>query len=98
MALSKNDDIRIAFSTNLKYYRIENNLTQAELAEKINLTDKYISDLERNKFTPSLDTINDIASMFSIEPYLLIKYNESHFNTPNRLDIKTGTRRKKIND
>ena len=98
MALSKNDNIRITFSTNLKYYRIENNLTQAELAEKINLTDKYISDLERNKFTPSLDTINDVALIFNIEPYLLLKFNEKHFNTPNRLDIKTGTRHNKIKD
>ena len=94
MALSKNDKIRVAFSINLKYYRIENNLTQFELAERTNLTHKYISDLERNKFTPSLDTICDIARVLNIEPYLLIKYDTSHFNTPTRLDTKTGTRKK----
>ncbi len=78
MALTKKDKIRIIFCKNLKYYRITNKLTQAELAEKIDLSDKYVSDLERNKFSPSLDTIDNLAKVFNIKPYLLLKDDEAH--------------------
>lgn len=88
-------EIREIFSQNLKYYRIQNNLTQSELAEKINLTDKYISDLERSKFSPSLDTISEIARILGIEEYLLLKKDYTHTNVPYRLDLKTGTRKRR---
>ena len=78
MALTKKDEIRIIFCKNLKHYRITNKLTQAELAEKIDLSEKYISDLERNKFSPSLDTIDNLAKVFNIKPYLLLKDDETH--------------------
>lgn len=78
MALTKDDEIRVIFCKNLKYYRIANNLTQAQLAEKVNLSDKYMSDLERNKFSPSLDTIDSLSKIFNIKPYLLLKYDETH--------------------
>ncbi len=39
--------LRNIIKTNIKYYRIKKNLTQEDLAEKVNLTSKYFSDLER---------------------------------------------------
>lgn len=45
--------LRTIFSNILKYFRISANLRQEDLAEKVELTDKYISDLERAKFSPS---------------------------------------------
>ena len=77
MALN-NIDIRKIFCENLKYYRKEANLTQAKLAEMINLTDKYISDLERELYDPSLNTIDSIAKALNIETYLLLKHDDSH--------------------
>lgn len=73
-----NIDIRKIFSENLKYYRKQANLTQAKLAEMVNLTDKYISDIERELYDPSLNTIDSIAKALKIETYLLLKYDESH--------------------
>jgi len=75
MALS-NLDIREIFSENLKYYRKQANLTQAKLAEMVNLTDKYISDIERQLYDPSLNTIDSIAKALNIETYLLLKYEK----------------------
>ena len=49
------------------------NLTQEQLAELSNLTAKYISALERGKFSPSLSKIEAIANALEIEPYLLLK-------------------------
>ena len=76
-------DIRQVFSQNLKYYRIKANLTQAKLAEMVNLTDKYISDLERNLYDPSLGVLDSLANALNIETYLLLKYDIEHTKTPN---------------
>ena len=75
MALS-NLDIREIFSENLRYYRKQANLTQAKLAVMVNLTDKYISDIERQLYDPSLNTIDSIAKALNIETYLLLKYEK----------------------
>lgn len=88
-------NLRTIFSQNLKYHRITNNLRQEDLAEKVGLTDKYISDLERAKFSPSLETIERIASVLSIKAYELIKENEEAFKSPTRIDQKTKTRKRR---
>ena len=85
MTLSKNFDIRNIFSINLKYYRIQNNLSQFKLAEMVNVTDKYISDLERNLYDPSLGLIDSLAKSLNVEAYLLLKYDETHKSTLKRI-------------
>lgn len=81
----KEIDIREIFSQNLKYYRIKSNISQEKLSEIAGLTDKYISDLERRLYDPSLKTIDSLANALNIETYLLLKYNETHKNVPNRI-------------
>ena len=89
------NNLRNTFSKNLKYYRIKENLRQEDLAEKVDLTDKYISDLERAKFSPSLETIEKIAIVLNIEADLLIKENDNLQINITRIDEKTGTRKRK---
>ena len=87
------------FSINLKWYRFKNNYTQERLAELCNLTPKYISDLERGKFAPSLLKIEIIANALKVEPYILIKpdHIKEVSELPNKIDKKIGrNRRKKI--
>ena len=89
------NNLRIIFSNNLKYFRIKENLRQEDLAEKVDLTDKYISDLERAKFSPSLETIEKLANALNIEAYLLIKEDANLKTNITRIDEKTGTRKRK---
>lgn len=63
------------FAINLKWYRLERKFTQEKLAELSNLTAKYISDLERCKYSPSLARVQDIANALEIEPYILFMNN-----------------------
>ena len=95
MTLIKAPTSREIFSNNLRFYRIQNKMTQSELAEKVNLTDKYISDLERGLYSTNLDTLDELANALGVESYELLKFNESYLNTINRLDKLTGTRRRK---
>lgn len=64
------------FAINLKWYRLERNFTQEKLAELSNLTAKYISDLERCKYSPSLARVQDLANALEIEPYVLFMNNQ----------------------
>lgn len=65
--------LKECFAINLKWYRFNKNYTQEYLAELSNLTAKYISDLERGKYSPSLSKIEALANALEIEPYLTIK-------------------------
>ena len=88
-------DIRDIFRINLRYYRIKNKMTQEDLAVKSDLTDKYISDLERGIFSPSLEKLDMLAEALNIDIYLLLKDDNAHENIPNRLDKVTGSRKSK---
>ncbi len=88
-------DIRDIFRQNLRYYRLKNKLTQEDLAVKSDLTDKYISDLERGIFSPSLEKLDMLAEALNIDTYLLLKDDNAHENIPNRLDKVTGSRKSK---
>ena len=81
----KEIDIREVFSQNLKYYRIKSNISQEKLSEVVGLTYKYISDLERQLYDPSLKTIDSLAKALNIETYLLLKYDDTHKDVPNRI-------------
>ena len=88
-------DIRDIFRINLRYYRIKNKMTQEDLAVKSDLTDKYISDLERGIFSPSLEKLDMLAEALNIDTYLLLKDDNAHENIPNRLDKVTDSRKSK---
>ena len=79
----------------IKYYRIKANLTQEDLAEKANVTSKYISDLERGIFNVSLEKLEQIANALNIEAYLLLKDDFRDEVIPTKVDMVTKTRKSK---
>ena len=93
--ITTSDDIRSIFKHNLRYYRLNKRLTQEELGEKSDSSEKYISDLERGLFSPSLEKLSDLANALDIDAYLLLKDDHSNEKLPNRLDEVTGTRKRK---
>lgn len=82
------------FAINLKWYRLSNHYTQESLAELSNSTPKYISDLERGKFSPSLNKIEELAKGLNISAYLLLKPDEEHISEINK--INSGVYKKRI--
>ena len=47
----------------IKALRLKNNLTQEELGDRTELTKGFISQLENDLTTPSIDTLNDIVTI-----------------------------------
>ncbi len=50
----------------IREYRARHNLTQEELARKVNVRRETIVFLEKNKYNPSLKLAHDIARLFSV--------------------------------
>lgn len=65
-------DICNLFGVALNRARHELGLTQVELAEKLGTTDRSISDLERGKTNPKLDTVAHFARSLEISVDALI--------------------------
>ena len=57
---------------NIRELRLNNNLTQEEFAEKIGISIQGVSNIERNRYQPTADTIDKICSAFEITPAQLL--------------------------
>lgn len=61
----------MVFEFSFKNIRISKNITQEELANRCNLSQSYISELENNSSThksPTLNTVRDIAIQLDVCP------------------------------
>ncbi len=68
-------------NSNIKELRIKHGLTQEVFAEKIGLSIQGLSNLERNRYQPTSDTIDKICNCFNITPIeLLLTKNNSNEN------------------
>ena len=77
----------------LKELRVDNDMSQTELAEKLNLKASAISKYEKGITQPSIDTLKNLAEIFSVTVDYLIgmsdiknPYSNSQI-TPNEADL-----------
>jgi len=61
------------FSSNIKLYRTRFRWSQADLAEKINISINFLSDIETGKKWASPITMVKFANVFEIKAYELLK-------------------------
>lgn len=59
-------------SVNIKKLRQNNHLTQEEFAEKVGLSLQGLSNIERNRYQPTADTVDRICKAFDIQPAQLL--------------------------
>lgn len=67
-------NIKKLFGRKIKEYRKKKNLTQAQLAELVNVDDKHISCIESGKNFPSPDLIERLATSLDVEPKDLFEF------------------------
>lgn len=65
---------RSQLGLNITYYRRANKLTQMQLADRINVSSCYISQIERGLKTVSLPTLIKIADVLDIEVMRLFDF------------------------
>ena len=80
------------FRSSVKYFRFKNKLSQEQLAEMTDLTDKYISDIERGKTTPSFETVDKISEAFDVDQLELLtdKYFNDYADKKMKIDEVRG--------
>jgi transcriptional regulator with XRE-family HTH domain len=80
------------FATKLKELRIGDNLTQADLADKLNLKPSIIGMYENDKRMPEIKTLKLISEIFNVSTdYLLDKTNIKEHFIPQNLKHLRGT-------
>ncbi len=72
---------------NVKYYRFKLGYTQEKLAELCDLSPRYISDIENFKENIPMNTLENLAFVLKVEPYILLKEHK-HRSLPKRVNMK----------
>ncbi len=72
------ENLQTIIANNLIHLRRKNNLTQQDLASKINYSDNAISRWERGDATPTIETLEIIANYFGIKVVDLLDENYAH--------------------
>lgn len=67
------EDIKSNVAKNITELRILNNMTQMELGEKLNYSDKTISKWERAESSPDLSALVEMADLFGVTLDYLVK-------------------------
>ncbi len=67
------EDIKTIVAKNITELRLLNNMTQMELAEKLNYSDKTISKWERAESSPDIAVLVEIANLFGVSLDYLVR-------------------------
>lgn len=77
------EDLKIIVASNISRLRKDANMTQAELAEKLNYSDKSVSKWERADALPDLNVSKQIAELFGVSvDFLLTTHDEWNVSPP----------------
>ncbi|MBQ8740714.1 MAG: helix-turn-helix domain-containing protein [Clostridia bacterium] len=67
------EDIKSIVAKNITELRLLNNMTQMELAEKLNYSDKTVSKWERAESSPDISVLVEIADLFGVSLDYLVR-------------------------
>ncbi len=74
-------EIRDNIAENLYRLRVKNNLTQTELAQKLNYSDKSVSKWENGDSIPPIDTLKELADLYGVTlDYIASKNPDGNFD------------------
>ena len=76
-------EIRMVLAKNIKSFRIHRDWSQADLAERADISIPFLSDIERGNKWPYPDTLSRLAKALGVEIYELFR-KESPLTNENR--------------
>ena len=85
------DDLKNILAENLVKYRKAANLTQAELAEKINYSDKAVSKWERAGGMPDVDVLKQIADLYGVTVDAMLTKSDKPIRLKRKINLLTRT-------
>lgn len=93
-------DLKQVIAKNISELRKYNNMTQLELAEKLNYSDKAVSKWERGESIPDISVLLEISKLFSVTlDYLVTDDHEKRESiTKEEKKLKEATQRVLVNN
>ena len=79
--------IKDILKENIKKYRQRRNLSQFALASKINISTNFLADIEAGNTWVSAQTLIKLAKAFDIEPYELLKPENTSISPEEQTEI-----------
>lgn len=70
-------DIKKQLGKRIRYLRRQKEYTQEFFAEKIKIEPQSLSNIERGKFAPSVETLQNIADMLGVYPFELYLFDDT---------------------
>ncbi len=80
------EDLKLVIAQNIVFLRKKHALTQIELAEKLNYSDKAISKWERAESLPDITVLKSISEIFGVSVDYLLK--KDHSSDPEPTDSR----------
>jgi transcriptional regulator with XRE-family HTH domain len=66
-------EIKDLFGRNVKYFRFHRRLSQAALAEKADISVTFLSNIERGKMFPKVETLSRLTKSLDVEVFELFR-------------------------
>ncbi|MCK9289697.1 MAG: helix-turn-helix domain-containing protein [Acholeplasmataceae bacterium] len=85
---NRREELQKNIAKNIQYYRKQLNLTQLELAEILNYSDKSISKWERGEGIPDVFVLNKLAEFFHISINDLLSEKTKKIKKPKQTQLK----------
>ena len=80
------DNLKMIIAKNITFLRTNNKMTQLQLAEQLNYTDKAISKWERAESLPDIIILKEISDLFGVNiDYLLEDEHVDNINSNSRI-------------
>ncbi|GHV77855.1 hypothetical protein AGMMS49942_26760 [Spirochaetia bacterium] len=83
-------DVKDALGRNIKFFRAHRQLSQADLAEKADISITFLSHIERGLQFPKAEVLSCLAKGLEVEVYELFKGEIVHNETKKLLDRFSG--------
>lgn len=74
------NELKDIYTSNLKTLRSQKGLSQNQVSEKANITEKFYSDIETGRKWGSFETLINISNALEIEPYELLLPQDQNVN------------------
>ena len=81
-------EIKELFGRNVKYFRFHRQLSQADLAEKADISVTFLSNIERGKMFPKVETLSRLTESLDVDVFELFRadlVDKEHKEIINRL-------------
>jgi len=70
------DEFLKEFGLQLKFYRIKKGLTQAQLGDRVEISEHRLSEIERGRCNLTLKTVNKLANALNVDVSKFFKFEE----------------------